>query len=149
DYMYTLTDLGRDQAELFYKACAYAGPAPVPLSDYVTSVDAQTITAESPQHQQLEAAFADISIDASLFTRLGPAVNSGAGLFLYGAPGNGKTTLAERITLCFGHEIWIPRVLLAEGEIIKLYDPAYHQEVAAAPRQMVRHEDYDHRWIKI
>ena len=106
--------------------CAYRGPAPVPLTDYITSVDAQTITAEAPKRQELERAFRDISIDPALFGRLGPAVNSGTGLFLYGAPGNGKTTLAERITLCFGQEIWIPKTLIAEGEIIKFYDPAYH-----------------------
>jgi predicted ATPase with chaperone activity len=149
DYMYTLTDLGRDQAELFYKACAYAGPAPVPLSDYITSVDAQTITAESPQRQQLEAAFGDISVDVSMFTRLGPAVNSGAGLFLYGAPGNGKTTLAERITLCFGQEIWLPRALIADGEIIKLFDPAYHHEVTASPTRLLRQDCLDQRWVKV
>jgi predicted ATPase with chaperone activity len=149
DYMYTLTDLGRDQAELFHKTCAYAGPAPVPLNDYITSVDAQTITAESPQRQQLEAAFGDISIDVSMFTRLGPAVNSGAGLFLYGAPGNGKTTLAERITLCFGQEIWVPRALIADGEIIKLFDPAYHHEVTASQTRLLRQDCLDQRWVKV
>jgi predicted ATPase with chaperone activity len=84
-----------------------------------------------------------------LLARLGPAVNSGAGLFLYGAPGNGKTTLAERITLCFGQEIWLPQVLLADGEIIKLYDPAYHREVSASPTKLLRQDCLDQRWIKI
>lgn len=148
DYVYTLTDQGREQAQLFYESCAYLGPAPVPLSDYITSVDAQTISAPVPQ-QQLEEAFRDISVDASLLARLGPAVNSGSGLFLYGAPGNGKTTLAERITLCFGQEIWLPRTLLADGEIIKLYDPAYHYEVAASPTKLLRQDSLDQRWIKI
>lgn len=125
------------------------GAAPVPLNDYITSVDAQTIAAEAPQQRQLEEAFGDISVDASMFARLGPAVNSGAGLFLYGAPGNGKTTLAERITLCFGQEIWLPKALLAEGEIIKLYDPAYHREVATSTTRLLRQDCLDQRWIKI
>ena len=106
-----------EQAQLFAAICAYRGPAPVPLSDYITSVDAQTIAARTPQRQDLEEAFSDISVDASMFLRLGPAVNSAAGLFLYGAPGNGKTTLAERITRCFGQEIWLPKTLLADGQI--------------------------------
>ncbi|HLJ97355.1 MAG TPA: ATPase [Gemmataceae bacterium] len=148
DYVYTLTDQGRIQARLFYETCAYLGPAPVPLSDYITSVDAQTIAARAPQ-RQLEEAFRDISVDASLLARLGPAVNSGAGLFLYGAPGNGKTTLAERITLCFGQEIWLPQVLLADGEIIKLFDPAYHREVATSPNKLLRQDCLDQRWVKI
>src|SRR5207245_2280369 len=125
------------------------GPAPVPLTDYINSVDAQTITAEAPKRQHLEQAFRDISIDPVLFARLGPAVNSGTGLFLYGAPGNGKTTLAERLTLCFGQEIWIPRVILAEGEIIKLYDPAYHAVVGGSEGQLMRKDSHDPRWIKI
>jgi predicted ATPase with chaperone activity len=129
--------------------CAYHGTAPVLLTDYITSVDAQTITAEAPKRQHLEQAFQDISIDPVLFARLGPAVNSGTGLFLYGAPGNGKTTLAERITLCFGQEIWIPKVILAEGEIIKLYDPAYHAIVNASDNQLIRKETNDPRWVKI
>src|SRR4029077_10544138 len=125
------------------------GPAPVPLSDYVTSVDAQTITAEASRKEQLEKAFQDILVSPSLINRLGPAVNSGTGLFLYGAPGNGKTTLAERITLCFGNEIWIPKTVVAEGEIIKFYDPSYHMPVDGGERRLLRQDTHDHRWIKI
>jgi predicted ATPase with chaperone activity len=147
--VYTLTDQGRQYAQHLINLCAYQGPAPVPLTDYITSVDAQTITAEAPKQHHLEQAFRDISIDPVLFARLGPAVNSGTGLFLYGAPGNGKTTLAERITLCFGQEIWIPKVIFAEGEIIKLYDPAYHSMVADSTGQLVRQDSHDPRWIKI
>jgi predicted ATPase with chaperone activity len=149
DYVYTLTDQGRQFAQNLIDVCAYSGPAPVPLTDYVTSVDAQTITAEAPKRHHLEQAFKDISVDPAMFARLGPAVNSGAGLFLYGAPGNGKTTLAERITLCFGQEIWIPRVLLAEGEFIKFYDPAYHATHAASSGQLIRQDAHDRRWIKV
>jgi predicted ATPase with chaperone activity len=149
DYVYALTDHGREQAALFHKTCAYLGPAPVPLNDYITSVDAQTIATEAPKRQQLEEAFRDISVNPSMFARLGPAVNSGAGLFLYGAPGNGKTTLAERVTLCFGQEIWIPKALIADGEIIKLYDPAYHHQVNVAQTRLLRQDCLDQRWIKV
>jgi predicted ATPase with chaperone activity len=149
DYVYALTEQGRDFAQHMLDLCAYHGPAPVPLTDYVTSVDAQTIAAEAPKRKELEGAFHDISVDPNMFARLGPAVNSGTGLFLYGAPGNGKTTLAERITLCFGQAIWIPRALIAEGEIIKLYDPAYHTLVGTGEGRLIRQESHDPRWIKV
>jgi predicted ATPase with chaperone activity len=149
DYVYALTDQGRGFTQQLLNACAYQGPAPVPLTDYVTSVDAQTITAEAPKRKDLEQAFQDISVNPALFARLGPAVNSGTGLFLYGAPGNGKTTLAERITLCFGQAIWIPQALLVEGEIIKLYDPAYHFEVKKSEANLLRQDAHDPRWIKV
>src|SRR5438445_1369964 len=149
DYIYTLTEEGREHARSLHTASAYVGPAPVPLADYINAVEAQTITAESPQKEQLEAAFQDISINASMFNRLGPAINSGAGLFLYGPPGNGKTTLAERITLCFGQEIWIPRVIIVDDQIIKLFDPAYHKEVAVSQNKIYRQHSHDQRWTKI
>jgi hypothetical protein len=149
DYNYVLSEEGRDFAQIQLQRCAYLGPAPVPLADYVTSVDAQTIRAEAPKRQQLEEACADISVNPELFARLGPAVNSGAGLFLYGAPGNGKTTLAERITLCFGHEIWIPHAISVEGEIIKLFDPAYHHQVGGTKHSIIRDDSHDKRWVRI
>ena len=149
DFYYSLSDQGREYTQLLHDACSYHGPAPVPLSDYITSVDAQTIRAEAPKREQLEKAFRDISVNPEIFASLGPAVNSGAGLFLYGAPGNGKTTLAERVTLCFGQAIWIPRTLLAEAEIIKLYDPAYHQEVETLQKDLLRTDSHDRRWVKI
>jgi predicted ATPase with chaperone activity len=149
DYVYALTDQGREYAQRLLDVCAYRGPAPVPLTDYVTSVDAQTITAEAPRRQQLEQAFQDISINPNLFARLGPAINSGTGLFLYGAPGNGKTTLAERVTLCFGQNIWIPKALMIEGEIIQFFDQAYHLTVSAAQHRIMRPDSHDARWVQV
>ena len=78
DYYYTLTEQGRDRAG-HDEACAYVGPAPVPLADYVLSVEAQIDPRRGPRRDQLEKAFADISVDADLFEDLGPAINSGAG----------------------------------------------------------------------
>ncbi len=149
DYVYSLTDQGRDYTLRLSEACAYRGPAPVPLADYVNSVDAQTITAEAVKRRQLELAFRDILVNQSLFARLGPAVNSGAGLFLYGAPGNGKTTLAERITLCFGQNLWVPKALIVEGEVIKFFDQAYHIPVSESRHKLLRTESIDRRWALI
>jgi len=149
DHIYALSDQGRAFAQHALEHCSYAGPAPVPLTDYVTSVDAQTITAECPRRQQLDEAFAGISVNPTVFARLGPAINSGAGLFLYGAPGNGKTTLAERITLCFGQEIWVPQSIVVEGEIIKFLDPAYHNAVRRHDRDLLKQDSHDARWIRV
>lgn len=149
DYYYALTDQGRQRAQSHLEACAYIGAAPVPLADYVVSVEAQSVRGEAPRRKKLAEAFHDISIEAALFDELGPAVNSGAGMFLYGAPGNGKTTLAERITRCFGQQVWLPRTLIEDGQIIKLYDPAYHQAVDDSPGSLLKQNDHDRRWIKI
>jgi predicted ATPase with chaperone activity len=149
DYTYSLTETGRERTQTWTAACAYVGPAPVPMTDYVVSVEAQTIRAEAPRRAKLEEAFASISVDPNLFEDLGPAVNSGAGLFLYGAPGNGKSTLARRITICFGQHIWVPHALIEDGQLIKLYDSAYHEEVKHDSESFVKAGEHDRRWIKI
>jgi len=76
-------------------------------------------------------------------------VNSGAGLFLYGEPGNGKSTLAQRITQCFGHEIWIPNAIFEDGQIIKFFDAAYHQRSNDDSDTLLSAASYDRRWVKV
>ncbi len=149
DYIYALTDQGLARARSAMQACSYVGPVPVQLEDYVMSVEAQTIRAEAARREQLVAAFRGISIEAEMLDLLGPAVNSGAGLFLYGAPGNGKTTIAKRITNCFGQDIWIPRTLTEDGQFIKLFDAAFHEPLGASEESIFKTANVDTRWIKI
>ena len=149
DYNFALTEDGEDRARAAMRACAYVGPVPVPLEDYTLSVEAQTIRAESAKRHQLEAAFHDISVDPEMLDILGPAINSGAGLFLYGAAGNGKTTLARRITNCFEQHIWIPRTLIEGGQFVKLFDASFHDPVETCEAGLLKTESFDQRWIKI
>jgi len=149
DYNYTLTDQGRTRARAAMEQCAYIGAAPVPLEDYVVSVEAQTVRAEAPQKRQLQKAFSDITVEQQMLDMLGPAVNSGAGLFLYGAPGNGKTTLAKRITACYGQHIWIPRTITEDGQYIKLFDAAFHEPLEQGGNSLLKAAEHDRRWIKI
>jgi predicted ATPase with chaperone activity len=82
--------------------------------------------------------------------RLGPAINSGRGLFLYGAPGNGKTSIAERITKAFGEFIWIPRAIGIDGEIMRLFDPGMHEEMPLSANQgLIDQRTIDQRWVRI
>jgi predicted ATPase with chaperone activity len=149
DYTYALTETGRERAQIAMKNCAYVGPVPVPLSDYILSVEAQSVRNENPKHRQLQKAFNDISIDEQLFDELGPAINSGAGLFLYGEPGNGKTTIAQRITRCFGQDVWIPHAIHEDGEIIKVYDVAYHRISQNETDDAVDLSSHDRRWLRV
>src|SRR5690606_32479314 len=77
-------------------------------------------------------------------------INSGRGLFLYGFPGNGKTSIAERGTASLGKYIWIPRALLVDGEIMRLYDPGGHVEVPLESGSgLIGHYKVDKRWVRI
>ncbi|MCA9062680.1 MAG: AAA family ATPase [Planctomycetaceae bacterium] len=145
DYIYGLTEDGRRHSERMIRECSYVGPAPVPFMDYVISVEAQAISDEPIRRYELTDAFNNISVPPELLETLGPAVNSASGLFLYGSPGNGKSTIAHCVTSCFGREIWIPRTVIEGREIITVFDPTYHQEV----EQPGDASPYDRRWVRI
>ncbi len=149
DYYYALTDAGRACAKVYFDECAYVGTAPVTFSDYVESVAAQTINNEHPKMADLRRAFSDLLIDPAMLQNLGAAINSGRGMFIYGFPGNGKTSIAERITKCFGETIWIPRVIAIEGQILKLYDPANHEADPPERGGLLRTDEQDDRWVEI
>ncbi len=129
DFQYTITDTGRSRARAFTAECSYFGAAPVPLRDYLEAMAAQSIAKQTVNVEELHEAFKDLIINKKMLDTLGPAINSGRGMFLYGEPGNGKTSIAERITRCFGSSIWIPRALGVEGEIIRVFDPGQHEEL--------------------
>jgi DNA-binding PadR family transcriptional regulator len=150
DYVYQLTDLGRERARRFMDHCTYNGSAPVSLMDYIISVKAQTLERQNPSTEDLKRAFNDILIGERMLRRLGPAINSGRGLFLYGSAGNGKTTIAERVTRAFGQFIWIPRAIGIDGEIIRMFDPVNHEECPLPPNSgLLDQSKIDRRWVRI
>ena len=147
DYVYRLTEEGRHRAATLHQDCAYTGPAPVSLMDYVLSVEAQVISNEPIRQRELVDAFHDVSVTQELLDLLGPAANSASGMFLYGSSGNGKSTLAHRITSCFGQDIWIPHAILDGRDIITVFDPAYHRRTDTEGDAGLR--SFDRRWVRV
>lgn len=150
DFVYQVTDLGRERARKLAENCSYFGAAPVPLASYCASVGQQSLTKQHPTQRDLERAFADLLINKHMLRRLGPAVNSGRGLFLYGQAGNGKTSIAERVTQAFGDCVWIPRAVAVDGEIMRVYDPGLHFEMPLnEPTGPLQTRPVDRRWVRI
>jgi len=150
DYEFQITDYGRERARRYAEECSYFGAAPVPLKDYLAAMAAQSIAKQQATEDDLRRAFADLIMDKSMLDRLGPAINSGRGMFLFGEPGNGKTSIAERITRCFGSTIWIPRTLGIDGDILRVFDQGVHEEVPYATGDgLFDLSGVDGRWVQI
>lgn len=150
DYVYILTELGRERGKKLTEHCTYFGSAPVTLEAYINSVEQQTLADQHPTEEDLHRAFADLLIDKKMLKRLGPAINSGRGMFLFGAPGNGKTSIAERVTAAFGKYVWVPRAIGIDGEIMRHFDPSLHVEAPLeAQTGLMDTSKIDARWIRI
>ncbi|TWT76557.1 hypothetical protein CA13_70520 [Planctomycetes bacterium CA13] len=150
DYVYVLTESGREVARNLSLDCTYFGACPVDLREYVASVRNQTIEGQYPKKPDLKRAFQDLLINPKMLIRLGPAVASGRGMFLFGFPGNGKTSIAERVTGAFGKYIWIPRAIEIDGNVLRVFDPMNHE--IAMPDQGAGLLDiggFDKRWVRI
>ena len=150
-YRYMLTDLGRDRAGQFLDICRYVGPAPVPLSQYNAYVRACMDARPYLDRTTLSAGFEHLVVNNDMLDLLGPAVNSGKALFLYGAPGNGKTVFAEGIGKAFGGEMHMPCAIDVDGQVITMYDPVSHQRMgqAANSSSVVTNAVHDRRWESI
>jgi predicted ATPase with chaperone activity len=162
-YRFNLTELGRRRAQEAFKMCGYVGPAPVPLEDYVEQTYRQAVTAIDVSPEALRAAFSHLVVTEELFNAVGPSVVSGKSVFIYGPPGNGKTSIAQAIGNFMngcGGEIYIPYAFIAEGSIITLYDNAIHEKCEAEDesrmedneatiRRLLNTGTVDQRWTRV
>jgi hypothetical protein len=151
-YRYVLTDLGRERAGQFFDLSRYVGPAPVPLAHYNAYVRACMAAKPYLNRDRLATGFGNLIVSKGMFDQLGPAVNSGKSLFLYGAPGNGKTVLAEGIGRAYGDVMHMPFALDVDGQTIIMYDPVSHRISNAAVTDsgsVVAAAAHDRRWERI
>src|SRR5664279_3278295 len=147
----TLTRAGRDWAADALKRCQYFGPAPVSLKDYKERIENQRVSNEHVTRENLEEAFNGLVMTERFINRLGPAINSGNAILIYGPAGNGKTTVAEIVGKIFQNVIYVPYCVDIDGEIMKVYDPTVHKKVDEAPDQTtatgLRRARVDTRWV--
>jgi hypothetical protein len=150
-YRYALTDLGRDRAMQFLDISRYVGPAPVPLAHYNAYVRACMAARPYVDRDRLATGFEQLIVGKGMLDLLGPAVNSGKALFLYGAPGNGKTVLAEGIGKALGTEMYVPYAIDVDGQVITTYDAVTHQSLEGPDHStsVIAAASLDRRWLKI
>ena len=145
-YRYALTGVGRDWAVDALSQCSYVGPAPVPIDAYRAQVAAQSINRDQITPAAMASALGHLVLPPGTIERLGPAANSAKAMLLYGAPGNGKTSIAMAIGTAFHQSIYLPWCIEADGQIIRFYDPSVHQ-VDESESEPPRGRERDPRWL--
>lgn len=126
EYVFKLTSEGRKRAAEELELSRYVGPAPVSFEDFRHWVELQTIEGTRVSESELRRALDGVVLRDEMFQLLGPAVNSGRSMFLYGESGNGKTLLAQRLARVFGERYYVPYSVLVDGSVMIVYDPIHH-----------------------
>jgi len=150
-YSYRITQLGRERAGTFLDRNMYTGVAPVPIDQYRQYMARfKQATAKPALRQEIKAAFSHLVLSDRVLDQLGPAINAGHSLFVYGPPGNGKTVIAQGIRNVMPGHVWIPHALDVDGSIIQLYDPVNHEPMpeAAAGLGLEASVQHDRRWVR-
>lgn len=155
-YQYAITDKGSARAREMLERSQYVGPAPVPLRMYITGARRQSLQDVRIRPSAIKEAFSHLVINKDIFEQIGPAANSGRSIFLFGPPGNGKTSIAEAIgDMILRDEIYIPYAIEASGSVIKFYDPINHIvapddiPMPAGTGLLTGAKRVDQRWLKI
>lgn len=152
-YTYALTDAGRRRARDAMERSQYIGPAPIPIDKYTDMVILQTNRKLRIRPAEVRAALQALILPDYFHRRLGPALNTSTSVFLYGPPGNGKTTIAEAVAglIAGADPIWVPYAITTGGYIISIFDPQLFHEISLTKDQLKlfkadpRHE-VDRRW---
>ena len=150
-YRYRITDAGRARAALFLEHSHYVGVAPVPIEQYQRYM--REFERAAPRHasrERVREAFSHLVISGRVLDQLGPAINAGHSMFVYGPPGNGKTVISQAIRNLLDGDLAVPHALEIEGNIVRLYDPVAHEPLpmpGEAPGIQAG-QGHDLRWVR-
>jgi hypothetical protein len=149
-YKYRITQLGREHAGTYLDRNMYTGVAPVPIDAYRSYMNHFKKATQRPASRlEVKRAFSHLVLSDRVLDQLGPAINAGHSLFVYGPPGNGKTVIAQGIRNVLPGDIWIPHALDVDGSLVQIYDPVNHEPLPDRPLGLgletkIRH---DRRWV--
>lgn len=144
---YALTERGRSSARDCLARSGYIGPAPVPLDSYTEVVRTQSVSERVVTRERMHDAFTDLVIDPALLDRLGPALNSGKAIFVYGAAGTGKTYVTQRLARVLDDAVLVPYAIAVGEAVIQMFDPAAHSRFGKAASGLLLDEGHDPRFV--
>ena len=140
-YQYVLSSRGAERAREAYERSGYVGPAPVPLVAYVARVRAQSIGSVAVTFNELREALSHLVLPENTLRQLGPAINSGRSLFLFGPPGTGKSSVAETLATLLRGSIVLPYAVIVGDQLIRVFDTSRHRPLVALDAR------FDRRWV--
>lgn len=146
EWQYRLTQLGMSEAEEAFARSRYAGPIPVPIQDYFQILDAQGDVG-GPDAVKLARALSRLVLHRDIVAKVCLALTSGRPALLWGAPGNGKTTILELCSEAMEGITLLPIAVYVNGQVIRLYDELVH---VAVPEESEGPSGVsDRRWLRI
>jgi hypothetical protein len=132
-FIYRLTDAGRARAMLALEHSRYVGTAPVPFAQYESYMRGfDAASAKAVNRAAVRRAFGHLVLSDRVLDQLGPAVNGGHSLFVYGPPGNGKTVISQAIAGLLAGDVCIPQAVDFDGHLVQVFDPSVHRQVPPA-----------------
>lgn len=134
---YALSEKGKSWANKALTLSEWTGPCPVTLEVFQAQIKRQSIRDRVLTEQMLVNVFEGLTLAPELTEQLGPAVNSGSSILLYGPPGNGKSSISAAICEAFQDHVYLPHAVMVEKQIIALYDSAVHVRADADPASQV------------
>lgn len=147
---YDLTEKGHDAAAEAMRQNGYVGPAPVSLAAFCAQIVRQKITDRAVDRATIDRVMGDMIVPESVIRQLGPAINAGRAILLYGEPGNGKTTLGKKVADLYDDVIYVPYCFEVDGQIVKVFDPQIHQLAEVPVKESdafdLRRDHGDGRW---
>ena len=150
-YRYRITDAGRTRVALFLQTNQYVGVAPVPYEQYRRYMENFVESApRTATRERVREALSHLVVSQPVLDQLGPAINSGHSMFVYGPPGNGKTVIAQAVRKLLSGEIAIPHAIEVEGAIIRFFDPVNHEPIDELEddEQLELSLRHDRRWVR-
>ena len=175
-YRYVITREGRARARELMEQNQYVGPMPVTLNAYNKMVKAQSLAGHEITRDTLKRALAHLVLSDDIINQLGPAINAGKSVFLFGNTGDGKTSIGLATETLLPGAIWVPYAICVDGQIIKVFDALRHHTISekipgiattSEPKGLLSHlvreqtaddpsmseirnrKTYDERWVLI
>jgi hypothetical protein len=145
-FRYSISGRGRERAARLMEISGYIGPAPVSLDDYTAQIACQLAAIPGVRPEDVRGSLAELVLREHDALLAGLAVSSGRSLFLFGPPGNGKSSVARLIHGALHGGLWIPYCIGIEENIIRVFDQHVHEVVENSdqPSHLL-----DRRWVRI